>query len=94
MTPDSLEAAIVHSLLGELSLERHRAEEVTLIVAAAAREWMRKLLIDPNVLALTMCLGDPGVCLLGDTATIPCRGHRNAAGHVMADVALRLGLEP
>ena len=61
-------------------------------IAAAARKWMREQLIEPSVLALAMCLGDPDVCLLGDTATIPCRGHRNAASYVMADVALRLGL--
>lgn len=42
MTLDSLEDAFVHGLLAELSIERHRAEEVALTLAAAAREWFRQ----------------------------------------------------
>jgi len=61
-------------------------------LATAVREWMRQQLVDPDVLALAMCLGDPDTCRLGDTAYIPCQGHRNAASYVMADVELWLGL--
>jgi len=98
MTPDSLEAAqrAVPMSCGILPGGNHSGHHACWpdypALAAAAQAWMRQQLVDPNVLALALCLGDPDTCRLGDTPSIPRQGHQNTANYVMADVELWLGL--